>query len=78
MLFIKYICSIISVETDILHLKDLKDYWCRELCTYYPYGLNSNVRGVGNISKQHGLVVHTLFHRSLENEMAISVEERSI
>ena len=25
-----------------------EDYWCRELCTYYPYGLNDNVRGVGN------------------------------
>ena len=41
----------------VLYLKDL-DYWCRELCAYYPYGLNDNVRGVGNISKQHGLVVH--------------------
>ena len=25
-----------------------EDYWCRELCTYYPYGLNDNV---SNISK---------------------------
>ena len=40
-----------------------EDYWCRELCTYYSYGLNDNVRGVGNISKQHGLVVYTLFNR---------------
>ena len=40
-----------------------EDYWCRELCTYYPYGLNDNVRGIGNISKQHGLVVYTLFNR---------------
>ena len=40
-----------------------RDYWCGELCTYYPYGLNDNVRGVGNISKQHGLVVYTLFNR---------------
>ena len=49
-----------------LCLKDYierEDYWCRELCTYYPYGLNDNVRGVGNISKQHGLVVYTLFNR---------------
>jgi hypothetical protein len=38
-------------------------YWCRELCTYYPYGLNDNVRGVGNISKQPGLVVNALFNR---------------
>ena len=28
-----------------------EDYWCRELCTYYVYVLNDNVRGVGNISK---------------------------
>ena len=40
-----------------------EDYLCRELCTYYPYGLNDNVRGIGNISKQHGLVVYTLFNR---------------
>ena len=31
-----------------------EDYWCRELCTYYPYGLNDNVRGVGNISNSGG------------------------
>ena len=35
-----------------------EDYWCKELCTYYPYGLNDKVRGVSNISKQHGLVVY--------------------
>ena len=40
-----------------------EDYWCRELCTYYPYGLNDNVRGVGNVSKKPGLVVNTLFNR---------------
>ena len=28
-----------------------EDYWCRELCTIYPYGLNDNVKGVGNISR---------------------------
>ena len=40
------------------------DYWCRELCTYYPYGLNDNVRGVGNISKMKvELVVNTLFNK---------------
>ena len=37
-----------------------EDYWCRELCTYYPYGLNDNIRGVGNISiMKNGLVVNT-------------------
>ena len=42
-------------------------YWCRELCTFYPYGLNDNVRGVGNISKMKGhgqLVVNTHFNRN--------------
>ena len=44
-----------------------EDYWCRELCTFYPYGLNDNVREVGNISKMKGqgqLVVNTLFNRN--------------
>ena len=41
-----------------------EDYWCRELCTYYPYGLNDNVRKIGNISKCKGeLVVNTLFNK---------------
>ena len=41
-----------------------EDYWCRELCTYYPYGLNDNVRKMGNISKCKGeLVVNTLFNK---------------
>ena len=39
-------------------------FWYRELCTVYPYGLNDNVRGVGNVSKQSpNIVVHTLFNR---------------
>ena len=42
-----------------------EDYWCRELCTYYPYGLNDNIRGVGNISKmKNELVVNTLFNKN--------------
>ena len=41
-----------------------EDYWCRELCTFYPYGLNDNVRKVGNISKcKDEIVVNTLFHK---------------
>ena len=41
-----------------------EDYWCRELCTVYPYGLNDNVRKVGNVSKCGGdLVVNTLFNK---------------
>ena len=51
-----------GVNVTSLRLKR-EDYWCRELCTYYPYGLNDNVRGVGNISKKPGLVVNELFNR---------------
>ena len=33
-------------------LLDREDFWMRELCSIvYPYGLNDNVRGLGNISK---------------------------
>ena len=28
-----------------------REDYCREICTFYPYGLNDNVRKVGNISK---------------------------
>ena len=28
-----------------------EEFWYRELCTVYPYGLNDNVRKVGNVSK---------------------------
>ena len=41
-----------------------EDYWCRELCTFYPYGLIDNVRKVRNISKcKDEIVVITLFHK---------------
>ena len=44
---------------------DREDYWCRELCTYYPYGLNDNIRGVGNISKMKcNMVVNRLFNKN--------------
>ena len=26
-------------------------FWYKELCSFYPYGLNDNIKGVGNISK---------------------------
>ena len=26
-------------------------FWYKELCSIYPYGLNDNIKGVGNISK---------------------------
>ena len=43
-----------------------EDFWMRELCSIYPYGLNDNVKGLGNISKlidQDSLVVYSLFHK---------------
>ena len=42
-----------------------EEYWYRELCTVFPYGLNDNVRGLGNVSgKVHeNLVVYTLFNK---------------
>ena len=39
-----------------------EDYWCRELRTVYPYGLNDNVKKVGNISKiRYNLIIWSLF-----------------
>ena len=53
-----------TVNTNITTLRlQREDYWCRELCTFYPYGLNDNVRGTGNVSKKPGLVVNELFNR---------------
>ena len=56
---IEEITPIHGVNVTSLQL-EREDYWCRELCTYYLYGLNDNVRGVANIS---GLVVNELFNR---------------
>ena len=41
-----------------------EEYWYRELCSVYPYGLNDNIRGVGNVSKSdERLIVYTLFNK---------------
>ena len=40
-----------------------EDFWMRELCSIYPYGLNDNVKGLGNVSKlidQDSLVVYRI------------------
>ena len=39
-------------------------YWYRELCTIYPYGLNDNEKGVGDVSSRtnEGLIVYMLFN----------------
>ena len=52
-----------SVWANVTALRLKRDYWCRELCMYYPYGLNDNIRGIGNISKKPGLVINQLFNR---------------
>ena len=53
--------TVVSVSTKRL---EREDYWCRELCTVYPYGLNDNVRKVGNISKcSQEIVVKMLFNK---------------
>ena len=47
-------------------LSEREDFWMRELCCIYPYGLNDNIKGVGNISKlidKNILVVYSLFHK---------------
>ena len=52
-----------SVRANVTVLRLGREYyWCRELCMYYPYGLNDNIRGIGNISKKPGLVVNELFN----------------
>ena len=49
-----------------LHAKRLsrEEYWYRELCTIFPYGLNDNVKGVGSISRKiDSTVVWGLFNK---------------
>ena len=45
-------------------LLDREEYWYREICSIYPYGLNDNVRRVGNVSKMigNGLNIYSLFY----------------
>ena len=31
-----------------------EEYWYKELRSIYPYGLNDNVRGLGNVSRKIG------------------------
>ena len=55
-----------------------EDYWCQEVCTYYPYRLNDNVRGVGNTSKMKGnVVVNTLFNKPTRKLECVSVTENA-
>ena len=39
-------------------------FWYKELCSIYPYRLNDNIKGVGNISKlKKEIIVWNLFNR---------------
>ena len=42
-----------------------EEYWYKELATIYPYGLNDNVKNLGNISKKgtENVVVWSLFNK---------------
>ena len=55
-----------------------EDYWYRELKTIYPYGLNDNVKGVGNISKcrDRTLVIWKLFNRHMRKYRKRPAEAR--
>ena len=54
-----------------------EEYWYRELCSVYPYGLNDNVRGVGNVSKSdESLIVYTLLTSRRENLGSVDYRER--
>ena len=55
-------------ENMSIHSKRLarEDFWMREIKTIQPYGLNDNVKGVGNISKHYvEPVVWSFFRRCL-------------
>ena len=42
-----------------------EEFWYKEIGSVYPYGLNDNVRRLGNVSKQIGknLVVYSIFNK---------------
>ena len=67
------IVEVVLEPSDVISLPSKKlqteEYWYRELCTVYPYGLNDNVKGVGNVSSRtdDGLVVYMLHKRKFRN-----------
>ena len=58
-------CYYVPLSDYYILLMQREEYWYRELCTVFPYGLNDNVKGVGNVSSKigEGLVVYSLFNR---------------
>lgn len=62
--------EVVLTPTDNIHVnlasKILqREFWCRELGSAYSYGLNDNVKDLGNITRNlgQGMVVYTLFNR---------------
>lgn len=67
--------TIIPIEEVILDSNDnitlaskrleREEFWYKELGSIYPYGLNNNVRKIGNISQKigDGTIVYSLFNR---------------
>ena len=52
----------ISIPAKLL---DREEYWYTEICSIYPYGLNDNVRRVGNVSIMigNGLNIYSMFNK---------------
>ena len=55
-----------------------EEFWYKQLGSIYPYGLNDNVKQLGNVSKKigHGLFIYYMFnkhrrkfHKRLENQV---------
>ena len=40
-----------------------EEFWTRELCLLYTYGLNDNIRGVGNVLVGVWLCIHYNFNK---------------
>ena len=50
-LIVKIIDYLPEIKDDVNKLFDLENYWMRTLNFVYPFGLNNNVKGLGNISR---------------------------
>ena len=50
-LIVKIIDYLPETKDNVNELFDLENYWMRTLNSIYPFGLNNNVKGLGNISR---------------------------
>ena len=60
-----------------------EEFWIRELKTVYPYGLNDNIHGVGNISKQNDKIIvwkffnkHSKTRKRNQNDPATRIQKK--